>query len=116
MESVKQHLLRAQQRMKIQADKHRTERVFSVGDSVFLKMQPYIQASIAPRANHKLAFKYFGPFTVLARVGEVAYKLDLPAHCRVHPVFHVSLLKRHLKPDRQVLPELPLPDASVQIP
>lgn len=51
--------------MKAQADKHRTERVFAVGDSVFLKLQPYIQASVAPRANHKLAYKFFGPYTVL---------------------------------------------------
>lgn len=116
MESVRQHSLRAQQRMKVQADKNRTERVFVVGDSVFLKMQPYIQASIAPRANHKLAFRYFGPFKIVARVGAVAYELDLPEKCRVHPVFHVSLLKKHIKPGQQVLPVLPLPDVRMQVP
>lgn len=64
--------------MKTQADKHRTERVFKVGDEVFLKLQPYIQASVARHANHKLAYKFFGPYTILERVGEVAYRLDLP--------------------------------------
>ena len=39
-----------------------------MGDSIFLKMQPYIQSSIAPRANHKLAFKYFGPFPITEKV------------------------------------------------
>ena len=116
MESVKQHLLRTQQRMKVQADKHRTERCFEVGDTVFLKMQPYIQSSIAPRANHKLAFKYFGPFEILARVGAVAYKLKLPDNCRVHSVFHVSLLKRQVKSDQQVLPVLPSTTAHLQVP
>jgi hypothetical protein len=37
---VKQHLHRAQQRMKHQADKNRSERVFAVGDMVYLKLQP----------------------------------------------------------------------------
>jgi hypothetical protein len=72
---LKQHLLRAQQRMKKQADKHRTERSFNVGDMVFLKLQPYVQTSLAPRSSQKLAFKFFGPYKILARVGEVAYRV-----------------------------------------
>lgn len=55
LDSVKQHLLRMQQRMKCQADKKRSERVFSVGDRIFLKLQPYLQSSVLRRANHKLA-------------------------------------------------------------
>ena len=102
--------------MKVQADKHCTERSFKVGDSVFLKMQPYIQSSIAPRANHKLAFKYFGPFPITEKIGAVAYKPALPENCRVHPVFHVSLLKKHIKADQEVLPMLPSPDALLQVP
>jgi transposase InsO family protein len=55
---LRQQLLRAQQLMKEYADKNRTFRQFAVGDMVFLKLQPYIQSSVAPRASHKLLFKY----------------------------------------------------------
>jgi hypothetical protein len=48
---IKQHLSRAQDRMKQQADKGRSERQFQVGDMVYLKLQPYVQSSLAPRAN-----------------------------------------------------------------
>jgi hypothetical protein len=116
LDSVKQHLLRMQQRMKSQADKKRSERVFSVGDKVFLKLQPYLQSSVLRRANHKLAFKFFGPFQVTERIGEVAYKLELPSTSRVHPVFHVSQLKPCLGPGQQALPQLPSADDVLQVP
>jgi hypothetical protein len=89
---IQQHLARAQKRMKTQADKGRSERNFAVGDWVYLKLQPYIQASLAPRANQKLAFKFFGRFQVISRVGSVVYKLKLPDTSAIHPVFHVSQL------------------------
>jgi transposase InsO family protein len=87
---IRQHLLRAQQCMKSQADKRRSEREFQVGDKVYLKLQPYVQSSVATRANHKLSFKYFGPYTILEKIGKVAYKLQLPPSATVHPVVHVS--------------------------
>lgn len=71
---------------------------------------------MAPHANHKLAYKFFGPYTILERVGEVAYRLDLPITSKVHPVFHVSLLRKVLKPTHQVLSQLPSPEAAVQVP
>jgi hypothetical protein len=55
-----------------------------------------MQTSLAPRSSQKLAFKFFGPYKILARVGEVAYHLKLPSNSKIHNVVHVSQLKRHL--------------------
>jgi hypothetical protein len=115
-ELIKQHLARASHRMKQQADKGRSERQFSEGDLVFLRLQPYVQSSLAPRANQKLAFKFFGPYTVLQRVGSVAYKLDLPASSSVHPVFHVSQLKKAVGSNIQVTPTIPSELTEFQVP
>jgi hypothetical protein len=45
---VHQHLVRAQLHMHRQADKHRSKQEFAVGDRVYLKLQPYVQASVMP--------------------------------------------------------------------
>jgi hypothetical protein len=113
---IKQHLAQAQERMKRQADKHRSERQFQVGDRVYLKLQLYVQSSLATQANQKLSFKFFGPFKILERIGAVAYKLQLPSSAAIHPVFHVSRLKAAPPSDQQVSPYLPDSSNSYQIP
>jgi len=92
--------------MKHQADSHRTEKEYAIGDLVYLKQQPHIQSSVAPRSNQKLAFRYYGPFPILQRIGAVAYRLKLPDHAQIHPVVHVSQLKRHVPPQVEVSTDL----------
>ena len=47
--------------------------------------------------SRKLAPRWVGPFTIVRRIGETAYELDLKQkYARIHPVFHVSLLKKHM--------------------
>ncbi|KAL0444809.1 UNVERIFIED_CONTAM: hypothetical protein Slati_2203600 [Sesamum latifolium] len=95
--------------MKIYVGKKRTEREFEVGDEAFLKLQPYRQTSVSLKRQLKLSTKYFGPYKVIEKVGKVAYKLELPPGSKVHPVFHISLLKKTIGSKyfpSQNLPEL----------
>ncbi|CAA0824338.1 Unknown protein [Striga hermonthica] len=76
-----------------EANKHRRDVEFAVGDKVFVKFRPFRQRTLFRSMNTKLAPRFFGPFEVEARIGAVAYRLKLSGTARVHPVFHVSLLK-----------------------
>ncbi|XP_031108702.1 uncharacterized protein LOC116013193 [Ipomoea triloba] len=107
MTALKDNLRIAQQRMKHYADKNRSERSFVVGDWVYLKLQPYKQVTMAVIRNVKLSSKFYGPYEVLERVGQVAYKLKLPAGALIHPVFHISQLKRRVNRGRQAQLEPP---------
>lgn len=107
LESLKEHLARAQNRMKLMADTKRKDYTFSVGDQVLLKLQPYTQSSVANRPYPKLAYKFYGPYQILERVGKVAYRLQLPDHAEIHPVFHVSQLKPFTSDHTPVFDHLP---------
>lgn len=119
LEQLKANLATAQNRMKLKADRNRTEKEFQVGEKVLLKLQPYVQQSVVSRPYPKLAYKFFGPFEILERVGKVAYKLQLPDGSLVHPVFHISQLKEH-RPDYtpvfSELPNLPTLDLKDTVP
>lgn len=93
-EMLQFHLKRAQDRMKNLVDKSRTDREYDVGTKVYLKLQPHRQVTIRKGVQHKFSAKYYGPFEVIARIGKVAYKLDLPVSAQIHPVFHISQLKK----------------------
>jgi hypothetical protein len=74
---------------------------------VYLKAQPYVQTSLAQRSSNKLAFRFFGPFLVTEKIGQSAYRMQLPPDCLIHPVFHVSQLKKAISPATVVSLELP---------
>ena len=85
---AKQALARSRATMKEQADKHRKEMVYKVGDMVFLDSRNITTA----RPSKKLDDKMLGPFKVLAEVGH-AYRLELPSTMKIHPEFAPNLLR-----------------------
>jgi hypothetical protein len=73
LQQLKENLLHAQQRMKKYADLKRTERQFSLGDMVYIKLQPYRMVAFDVKHGLKLATKYYGPYRVMKCIGPVAY-------------------------------------------
>ena len=101
--TAKMSLLAAQDRQKSFADQRRRDVVYEVGQQVLLSTQNF---RLANPGSRKLLPKWVGPFQILARIGQVAYKLDMPANLKMHNVFHVSLLKPH-RSDGRVQPPPP---------
>jgi hypothetical protein len=97
LESAKRELKKSQAVQAKNANNKRRDFVFEVGDKVLLSTKNINFVSKGP--TNKLNSKFIGPFKVLERVGEVAYKLELPHEMiknRIHPVFHASLLKPYV--------------------
>jgi hypothetical protein len=107
LNQLKQHLLKAQEQMASYANKKRRDLSFEKGEWVFLKLRPHRQQSLVRRINQKLAARFYGPFQIEEKIGAVAYRLKLPAESKIHPVFHVSLLKRAIG-NYQVQGQLPI--------
>ncbi|XP_057746886.1 uncharacterized protein LOC130966135 [Arachis stenosperma] len=108
IEQLKSTLLRSQQFMKTQADKHRRFIEFEEGDLVLVKLQPYRQHSVALRRSQKLGMRYFGPFPICRKLSSVAYRLELPAEAKIHNVFHISALKKFRGEKQEQYLPLPL--------
>lgn len=94
LRELQSHLLQAQDRMVSLANLRHRDVQFEVGDYVYLKLQPYRQSTVAFRANLTLAPRFYGPYSIVERVGPVAYMLALPPNSCIHNVFHVSLLRK----------------------
>jgi hypothetical protein len=79
-----------------------TPREFKIGDHVYLQVRPR-RSSLRMGAFSKMAPQYCGPFEILDRVGNVAYRLALPPTMKAHNVFHVSLLKKYVHDSNHII-------------
>src|SRR3954452_23283058 len=80
---------------------------FQVGDRILLSSNHIHLASQATCPSKKLQPRFLGPYTITHIVSPVAYKLELPDTLRVHPVFHVSVLRPYMSPTSY--PDRPAP-------
>lgn len=85
----------AQRRQALYADRSRREETYEVGERAWLSAANVTTEADKNRPSRKLGSRYLGPFRVIEKVSDVTYKLELPATMKIHPVFHVSLLKRY---------------------
>nr|CAB3451516.1 unnamed protein product [Digitaria exilis] len=100
---IRENLKIAQTRQKSYADRRRRELTFEVGDYVYLKVSP-LRGTKRFHVKGKLAPRFVGPYQIEKRIGSLAYQLKLPQELAgVHPVFHVSQLRKCLRvPEDQV--------------
>ncbi|XP_013588940.1 PREDICTED: uncharacterized protein LOC106297202 [Brassica oleracea var. oleracea] len=88
LEIIQTNMKKAPDRQKKYDDQSRREMVFSIvsaqkGKERFRKIG-------------KLAVRFIGPYQIIQRIGEVAYRLNLPGEMQIHLVFHVSMLRKHV--------------------
>ncbi|GKF50966.1 putative reverse transcriptase domain-containing protein, partial [Tanacetum coccineum] len=93
---IKNSLLTARSRQKSYTDRRTKPLEFKVGDMVLLKVSPW-KGVVHFGKRRKLSPRYIGPFRILARVGLVAYTLELPEELKgIHSAFHILNLKKCL--------------------
>nr|GEW30677.1 putative reverse transcriptase domain-containing protein [Tanacetum cinerariifolium] len=101
---IKKRLLAARSRQKSYADKRLKPLECKVGDMVLLKVSSW-KGAVHFGKHGKLSPRYIGPVIILARVGPVAYTLELPEELKgIHSTFHVLNLKKCLTEDDVVVP------------
>ncbi|XP_070010340.1 uncharacterized protein [Nicotiana sylvestris] len=107
MEKVKiiqERLKAAQSRQKSYADIRQRKLEFQVDDCVLLRVSP-MKGVMRFGKKGKLSPRYVGSYRVTQRIGHVAYRLELPREMSlVHPVFHVSMLKKVVGDPSTIIP------------
>jgi hypothetical protein len=107
LQDARDRLHQAQEQVKLFYDAKHTDMAFSVGDWVWVKLLQRPVASMPTQTKGKLAPRFYRPYQILERIGDVAYRLHLPAGARIHNVFHVGVLKAYNGAPPAEVPPLP---------
>ncbi|GJX32401.1 putative reverse transcriptase domain-containing protein [Tanacetum coccineum] len=101
---IKSRIQAAPDRQKSYVDVRQKPLEFQVGDKAMLKVSPW-KGVIRFSKRGNLNPRYIGPFKIIAKVGTVSYRLELPEQLsRVHSTFHVSKLKKSMADEPLAIP------------
>ncbi|XP_070002862.1 uncharacterized protein [Nicotiana sylvestris] len=101
---IQERLRTAKSRQKSYSDVQHHDLDFEVGDWVFMRIS-LMKGVMHFGKKGKLSSRYIGPYIILQRIRQVAYELELPSKLEfVHPVFHVSMLRRCIGDPSRVFP------------
>lgn len=107
LQRLRNHLIQSRHCTKQMADRGRQDQSFQEGEWMLVKPKPYRQDTVAHRQNFILSKRFYGPFMIIAKVGPVAYTLQLPQESKTHPAFHVSQLRRFQGTPPTSVPQIP---------
>lgn len=107
MNIARSNLQWARDRMKSKVVTRGMEKQFEIRDEVLVKLKKYHQTSLAQRRSNKFEKQFFGPYKVVERIREVAYKLTLSTGSKIHNVFHVALLNQFVRGKETISSEIP---------
>ncbi|KAH7283023.1 hypothetical protein KP509_35G057200 [Ceratopteris richardii] len=102
LEIAKAKMQQADDKAKEYADRNRSPRSFEEGDIVFLKVRAR-STSLSTGKCSTLSPRFCGPWKIVKKLSEVAYRLELPPDCRVHLVFHVSKLRKYISKEDNLI-------------
>jgi hypothetical protein len=107
IQEIREQLRHAHDLMKQHYDAGHHDISFEVGEWVWLRLHHRQAAAITDKTAEKLAPKFYDPFQVEERIGDLSYRLALPARSQIHIVFHVLFLKKFVGTPPDGVPPLP---------
>ena len=112
---VKENITKAQEYQAQNANKKKCDIKYKIGDQVLLSTANLNLASQVQRLSRKFQVRFIGLYLIKEQVSTVSYRLTLPATLRIHPVFHVSLLKPYHQGPHSYSGRTPQPSAPILV-
>ena len=113
LQQAKDTLRRAQEQLIKYANENRRDETFEKGQKVLLSTVNIRDDINKRRPAKKLTPRWIGPYTIEEVISPTAYKLQLPDNLKIHPVFHISLLKLYHTDDEFEREQQPPPAITI---